>query len=102
MVDKYKAAATVVDRTLQAIIAKAVAGANLLELCSEGDRLLEEGTSALYNKTKGIPKGPCSILAPPALPSSYPQRISSTAHFFARNPRDWPRTRREARHATAY
>ena len=68
VVDKYKAAATVVDRTLQALIAKAVAGANLLELCAEGDRLLEEGTGALYNKVKGLPKG--QLLNPCRFPAS--------------------------------
>lgn len=57
MLDKYKTAATVANTTLVHLISKAVAGANLLELCAEGDRLLEEGTAALYNKVKGIPKG---------------------------------------------
>ncbi|KAK4704218.1 hypothetical protein P7C70_g1994, partial [Phenoliferia sp. Uapishka_3] len=57
VLDKYKAAATVANSVLEAIKAKAVAGANLLELCAEGDRLLEAGTAALYNKVKGLPKG---------------------------------------------
>ncbi|KAL8278828.1 hypothetical protein RQP46_008699 [Phenoliferia psychrophenolica] len=57
VLDKYKAAATVVASVLEAIKTKAVEGANLLELCSEGDKLLEAGTAALYNKVKGVPKG---------------------------------------------
>lgn len=36
VLDMYKAAATVVSNALQAIIVKAVAGANVLELCAEG------------------------------------------------------------------
>jgi hypothetical protein len=40
-----------------------VEGANILDLCVEGDKLIEEGTSAVYNKSvKGVkvPKGsPC-------------------------------------------
>lgn len=35
-------------------------GANILDLCVEGDRLIEEGTGAVYNKSvKGVkvPKG---------------------------------------------
>ncbi|GAA5967151.1 hypothetical protein JCM11641_000456 [Rhodosporidiobolus odoratus] len=55
--DKYKAAATVVDGVLKKLIEKAVEGANLLELCNEGDKLVEEGVKGLYNKVKGTPKG---------------------------------------------
>lgn len=57
VLDKYKAAATVVNTVLEAIKVKAVEGANLLELCAEGDKLLEAGTAALYNKVKNMPKG---------------------------------------------
>lgn len=35
-------------------------GANVLDLCVEGDKLIEEGTSVVYNKSvKGVkvPKG---------------------------------------------
>ncbi|GAA5892609.1 hypothetical protein JCM5296_006174 [Sporobolomyces johnsonii] len=55
--DKYKAAATVVSSVLQKLIEKAVEGANVLELCQEGDKLVEEGVKGLYNKVKGTPKG---------------------------------------------
>ncbi|GAA5949872.1 hypothetical protein JCM21900_004233 [Sporobolomyces salmonicolor] len=55
--DKYKAAATVVSSVLQKLIEKAAEGANVLELCQEGDKLVEEGVKGLYNKVKGTPKG---------------------------------------------
>ncbi|GAA5884474.1 hypothetical protein JCM6882_005266 [Rhodosporidiobolus microsporus] len=55
--DKYKAAATVVDSVLKQLIAKATEGVNVLELCKEGDKLVEEGVKPLYNKVKGTPKG---------------------------------------------
>ncbi|KAM0788620.1 hypothetical protein ACM66B_001739 [Microbotryomycetes sp. NB124-2] len=55
--DKYKAAAQVVSNALQGLIPKLVDGANIVELCNQGDKLVEEGTAKLYNKVKGIPKG---------------------------------------------
>ncbi|GAA6061054.1 hypothetical protein JCM10212_000097 [Sporobolomyces blumeae] len=55
--DKYKAAATVVDSVLKSLISKATEGKNILELCEEGDKLVEEGVKGLYNKVKGTPKG---------------------------------------------
>ena len=44
-----------------------VEGANILDLCVEGDKLIEEGTSAVYNKSvKGVKvlKGSCSPSSP--------------------------------------
>ncbi|BGP14540.1 hypothetical protein JCM10213_001888 [Rhodosporidiobolus nylandii] len=55
--DKYKAAATVVSSVLKQLIEKSVEGANVLELCEQGDKLIEEGVKPLYNKVKGTPKG---------------------------------------------
>ncbi|GAA5899218.1 hypothetical protein JCM8208_001588 [Rhodotorula glutinis] len=55
--DKYKAAAGVVENVVKQLLAKAVEGANILELCQEGDKLVEEGVKPLYNKAKGTPKG---------------------------------------------
>ena len=55
--DKYKAAAGVVESVVKQLLAKAVEGANILELCQEGDKLVEEGVKPLYNKAKGTPKG---------------------------------------------
>lgn len=55
--DKYKAAAGVVEKVVKEIISKATEGANILQLCQEGDKLVEEGVKSLYNKAKGTPKG---------------------------------------------
>ncbi|GAA5829407.1 hypothetical protein JCM11251_005037 [Rhodosporidiobolus azoricus] len=55
--DKFKAAATVVDGVLKQLIAQATEGKNVLELCQQGDKLVEEGVKPLYNKVKGTPKG---------------------------------------------
>ena len=45
---------------MKALVEKCVEGANVLELCIEGDKLIEQGTGAVYNKAvKGVkvPKG---------------------------------------------
>lgn len=45
---------------MKALIAKSTEGAKILDLCIEGDKLIEQGTSAVYNKAvKGVkvPKG---------------------------------------------
>ncbi|BGP38573.1 hypothetical protein JCM10450v2_002522 [Rhodotorula kratochvilovae] len=55
--DKYKAAAGVVESVVKQLIEKAVEGANILELCQQGDKLVEEGVKPLYNKAKGTAKG---------------------------------------------
>jgi len=55
--DKYKAAAGVASNAIAKLIEKAVAGAGVLELCEEGDKLVEQGTGALYNKDKNMQKG---------------------------------------------
>ncbi|SCZ94027.1 BZ3500_MvSof-1268-A1-R1_Chr6-1g08374 [Microbotryum saponariae] len=57
VLDKYKAAGTVVSSAVQTLIAKCLEGANVLELCVEGDKLIEQGVAGLYNKVKGLPKG---------------------------------------------
>lgn len=57
---KYKTAADIVNAALKKLVEAAVEGANVLALCEEGDKLIEAGTGAVYNKgTKGvkIPKG---------------------------------------------
>jgi len=63
---KYKTAADIAAKALQNVISKAVKGANLLELCREGDKLIEEACSLGYNKDKKNPtqKGiafPCTL-----------------------------------------
>jgi len=45
---------------MKRLVDLAVEGANVLDLCVEGDKLIEEGTSVVYNKSvKGVkvPKG---------------------------------------------
>jgi hypothetical protein len=46
---------------MKSLVESCVEGANTLDLCVEGDKLIEEGTSLIYNKSvKGVkvPKGP--------------------------------------------
>lgn len=45
------------ESVVKQLISKATEGANILELCLEGDKLIEEGVKPLYNKVKGTPKG---------------------------------------------
>lgn len=45
---------------MKRLIELSVEGASVLDLCIEGDKIIEEGTSAVYNKSvKGVkvPKG---------------------------------------------
>lgn len=55
-------ASDIVHNVTQQMIKKIVEGAKLIDLCIEGDKLIEEGTGAVYNKavkgvkvTKGVP-----------------------------------------------
>ncbi|VDB83745.1 unnamed protein product [Peniophora sp. CBMAI 1063] len=59
-ITKYKTAADIVNNVVKALVPKLVEGAKIIDLCIEGDKLLEEGTGAVYNKAvKGtkVPKG---------------------------------------------
>ncbi|KAH9972812.1 peptidase M24, structural domain-containing protein [Lactifluus volemus] len=59
-ITKYKDAAEVVNNAMKNLVESCVEGANVLDLCVEGDKLIEEGTSLIYNKSvKGVkvPKG---------------------------------------------
>lgn len=63
---KYKTAADIAARALQQVVSKALKGANLLELCREGDKSVEEACALVYNKDKKHPtlKGiafPCTL-----------------------------------------
>ncbi|TFY53557.1 hypothetical protein EVJ58_g9388 [Rhodofomes roseus] len=52
---KYKTAADITNAVIRKLVAACVEGAKVLDLCIEGDRLLEEGTGAVYNKpVKGV------------------------------------------------
>jgi len=62
-----KVAADIVNVTVKRLIELFVEGANILDLCVEGDKFIEEGTGAVYNKSvKGVKvsKGSsCAILS---------------------------------------
>ena len=50
-----KVAADIVNVAVKKLVELFVEGANVLDLCVEGDKLIEEGTSAVYNKSvKGV------------------------------------------------
>ncbi|KAK1231582.1 hypothetical protein PQX77_005316 [Marasmius sp. AFHP31] len=52
---KYKTAADIVRDVMKKLIELAVDGARILDLCIEGDKLIEQGTGAVYNKAvKGV------------------------------------------------
>ncbi|KAK0450236.1 proliferation-associated protein 1 [Armillaria borealis] len=57
---KYKTAADIVHQVMKKLIELSVEGAKTIDLCIEGDKLIEQGTGAVYNKAvKGakVPKG---------------------------------------------
>lgn len=57
---KYKTAADIVNNVIKKLVDLSVEGAKVLDICIEGDKLIEEGTAAVYNKAvKGVkvPKG---------------------------------------------
>ncbi|KAI6042611.1 proliferation-associated protein 1 [Pisolithus marmoratus] len=52
---KYKTAGDIVNDVMRKLVSLSVEGAKLIDLCTEGDRLIEEGTGAVYNKNvKGV------------------------------------------------
>jgi len=52
---KYKTAADIVHQVTKKLIELSVEGAKVIDLCIEGDKLLEQGTGAVYNKAvKGV------------------------------------------------
>ena len=53
---KYKTAAQISQKVLQAVTSWTVEGANILDLCERGDKMLEEETAKVY-KGKKIVKG---------------------------------------------
>lgn len=56
VISKYKDAAGIAHRVLEAVVKLAVEGATVLSLCQEGDKLLDEETQKVY-KGKKISKG---------------------------------------------
>jgi len=52
---KYKTAADIVHNVMKKLIELSVEDAKVIDLCIEGDKLLEAGTAAVYNKAvKGV------------------------------------------------
>lgn len=52
---KYKTAADIVNNAIKQLIPLCVEGAKILDICLEGDRLVELGTGGVYNKSvKGV------------------------------------------------
>ncbi|KZT41214.1 proliferation-associated protein 1 [Sistotremastrum suecicum HHB10207 ss-3] len=47
---KYKTAADIVNTATKKLVELAVPGAKIFDLCVEGDKLIEQGTGAVYNK----------------------------------------------------
>eukprot|EP00744_Colponema_vietnamica_P000570 GILI01001011.1.p1 GENE.GILI01001011.1~~GILI01001011.1.p1 ORF type:complete len:393 (+),score=166.27 GILI01001011.1:48-1226(+) len=50
VVTKYRTAADIANRALQAVIAACKPGKTVAELCTLGDRIIEEGVAGVYNK----------------------------------------------------
>ncbi|KAJ3524381.1 hypothetical protein NM688_g8574 [Phlebia brevispora] len=62
---KYKTAADIVSSTMKKLVELSVEGAKILDICIEGDKLIEQGTGAVYNKAvKGVkvPKGASRLM----------------------------------------
>jgi len=57
VVTKYKMAAEIVNGILKTLVSKSVAGAKILDLCEEGDKLLSEETIKVFKKEKEMKKG---------------------------------------------
>lgn len=57
VVTKYKMAGDMANSILKILISKCVEGANAIELCKEGDKLIEEQTSKVFKKEKELLKG---------------------------------------------
>ncbi|KAG9314983.1 peptidase M24, structural domain-containing protein [Chiua virens] len=54
-ITKYKTAGDIVKDVMQKLITLSIEGAKIIDLCIEGDRLIEEATGAVYNKgAKGV------------------------------------------------
>ncbi|THV07345.1 Creatinase/aminopeptidase [Dendrothele bispora CBS 962.96] len=52
---KYKTAADVVNNVMKKLIELSVEGAKVIDICTEGDKLIEQGIGAVYNKPiKGV------------------------------------------------
>lgn len=57
VVNKYKVAAEITNKALKAVFKDVKVGANVLELCKTGDKVVSDETAALFKKQKGMKKG---------------------------------------------
>ena len=74
---RLQTAAEIVHNVMKKLIELSVEGAKVIDLCVEGDKLLEQGTGAVYNKSvKGakVPKGTSQKLHRLASLRFYPSR----------------------------
>lgn len=83
ILDKYKAAAEVADKTIQMITEKMVPGADIAELCKTSDEYIEEECKKVFHskKTKKLRRGvafPTSISANYILGNYSPLKEDST------------------------
>jgi methionine aminopeptidase len=70
---KYKTAAQISEKVLAAVSQLCVPGAKIVEICQQGDKLIEEEVSKVY-RGKKVTKGlfsQFSQLIRPSLPSQY-------------------------------
>uniref|UniRef100_A0A182XJ80 Peptidase M24 domain-containing protein n=1 Tax=Anopheles quadriannulatus TaxID=34691 RepID=A0A182XJ80_ANOQN len=57
VIEKYRIAGDVVNRTLQAIVKECVAGASVKEICQKGDNMLMHDTGKKYKHDEDMKKG---------------------------------------------
>eukprot|EP01132_Coremiostelium_polycephalum_P007417 gene7417-9118_t len=57
VVTSYQAAATISNKVLKEVIAQCVVGKSIVEICTLGDKLIEEEVAKTFNKRKGLEKG---------------------------------------------
>jgi len=50
--EKYRTCGEIINRVLAKVVAAAVPGAKIIDLCTLGDKSIEEGSAAVYNKSK--------------------------------------------------
>ncbi|KAF1963284.1 curved DNA-binding protein [Byssothecium circinans] len=76
---KYKTAAGIAEKVLKEVSGWCTEGANIVELCERGDKLLEEETSKVY-KGKKIAKGigHCTTVSPSSYITPYTPLKSDT------------------------
>ncbi|KAI1927936.1 hypothetical protein LOZ58_005953 [Ophidiomyces ophidiicola] len=81
---KYKTAAQISHKVLEAVTGWCVEGAKIIDLCEKGDKLLEEEVGKVY-KGKKVPKGTsdlilyCLLLANTSLGISHPTTVSPSS-----------------------